>query len=81
MSRIVVVNARNPPWFDRGTHLFSAETFLGSNVVSRGDQRFENASREPQSIAIDVSATIDRVRLTVQSNHLSGGGFSEVKIE
>jgi hypothetical protein len=81
VTRIAVTNTRNPPWYDRGTKEFRVEIFLGDKLIAARDLRFETASLTPQTLHVDVGATIDRVRLTVVSYHLSGGGFSEVTLE
>lgn len=81
VARIKIVNARNPPYYDRGTQTLRVEAFSGATVVKNEEILFDPPTKAPASRTVEINATIDRVRLTVVTHYLLGGGISEVELE
>jgi len=81
VSTVRVMNARNPPWNDRATDEFHVEVFSNGQLVRAFDDRFSAHSPQPSWRTFSVGAPIDRVRVTVKSHLLMGGGFSEIDVD
>lgn len=81
VARIKVTNARNPPYFDRGAKEVRVEAMHGEQVIKNETFTFNEPNRTPDAHSVEVSAPIDRVRITVLSHYLLGGGIAEVELE
>lgn len=81
VARVKLMNARNIPFDDRATRDVAVEAFDGSRVVKTGAATFEGPSRAAAWRTIEVGATVDRLRVHVNSWHAAGGGFAEIVVE
>lgn len=81
VARVTVINARNPPYFDRGSHEIRVDALRGDAIVKSEVVSFNPPTRAVDSRTVNVGAEIDRVRIVVLSYYLTGGGIAEVALE
>lgn len=82
VERVVLLNARNPPYHDRASREYRVELFAGDRSLRTIEGAFESLERDPEPVAIDVGIDgVDRVRVTIVSWHGLGGGLAEITIE
>ncbi len=80
IKRLHVTNARNVPYNDRATNEFHVDVFDKGQLVKQFDGKFDGFSPDPVTRTFDIGMKADKVRLTVKSFYVSGGGFAEVSV-
>lgn len=81
IKRVKLMNARNLPYGDRATNEFKVEAYDQGKIVKTGEGRFDGYSAEPTWRAVELGPKVDRIRIDVKSWYLTGGGFSEIRVE
>ncbi len=81
IKRLHVTNARNVPYNDRATNEFHVDVFDKGQLVKQFDGKFDGFSPDPVTRTFDIGMKADKVRLTVKSFYVSGGGFAEVSVD
>jgi len=79
-SSVARHQARNVPYNDRATNEFHVDVFDKGQLVKQFDGKFDGFSPDPVTRTFDIGMKADKVRLTVKSFYVSGGGFAEVSV-
>lgn len=82
VERVVLRNAGNSPYFDRGTKSAQVILLAGDEEKARASVDFGDSPRAPETRVVSFSTDpVDRVRIEVVETHRLGGGFAEVTLE
>jgi len=81
MKAVALLNARNPPFDDRGAQQFRVEAYLGPRRVAIAEDSFGPKSDQQTWRYVPIQAdSADRIRVIVQTWSGLGGGIAEVRV-
>jgi len=82
LRKVRLLNAKNPPYHDRGTLNFHLEAYSKGRVVKSVEAKFDGFSSADdwREVEIGGSDPIDRLRIDIKTYHSAGGGFGEIEV-
>lgn len=81
LRAVRLLNARNPPHFDRATHEFDLELYAEGRLLRRVHSYFDEFSQNPHWLEIGVEAHgVDRIRFVPRSHYGLGAGLAEFEV-
>ncbi len=79
ITSVKLLNARNPPFDDRGSRTVRVEFHAGGKLLSSVPLAFPVTAAHPQWVQAPVSvAAVETLRIVVDDYHRSGGGLAEI---
>lgn len=82
IKAIKILNARNAPFLERGTHELHVEAFLDKKQIHTAKHKFDKFDEKPVWLTIPMpDRKVDSIKIFVDSHFKNGGGFAELELE